>query len=155
MDVKFAAAARIAAEQNGRITTAQLATCGIGRSGIEKGVRAGRLHQVHRGVFAVGHLAPSVFGDAHAAVLAGGDGALLSVRWAARAARHPRRASARGSTSPSRRRVIGPAGDRVPSLRGAALRAGDVRATSRSPARHARWSTSRTTSATATRSSGH
>ena len=84
MDAKFAAAATIAANQNGRITTAQLSECGIGKSGIEKGVRAGRLHQVHRGVLAVGHLAPSVFGDAHAAVLAGGDGALLSVRWAAR-----------------------------------------------------------------------
>lgn len=84
MDAKFAAAARIAAEQNGRITTAQLSTCEIGKSGIEKGVRAGRLHPVHRGVFAVGHLAPSAFGDAHAAVLAGGADALLSVRWAAR-----------------------------------------------------------------------
>ena len=39
---------------------------------------------MHRGVFALGHVAPSLHGDAHAAVLAGGNDALLSVRWAAR-----------------------------------------------------------------------
>lgn len=83
MDAQHAEAARIAATQHGRITTEQLHSCGIGRSSIEKGVRAGRLHRVHRGIYALGHLAPSRMADAHGGVLAAGDDALLSRRWAA------------------------------------------------------------------------
>lgn len=83
MEAKFARAARIARDQHGRITTAQLAACGIGKSGIERGVRAGRLHRVHHGVFALGHVAPDRLGDWHAATLAGGPDATLSVRCAA------------------------------------------------------------------------
>jgi very-short-patch-repair endonuclease len=83
MDAKYAEAARIASDQNGRITTEQLRDCGIRKSSIEKGVDAGRLHRVHRGVFALGHLAPNRLADAHAAVLAAGEGARLSRRWAA------------------------------------------------------------------------
>jgi very-short-patch-repair endonuclease len=83
MDAKFAEAATIAARQNGRITTKQLKRCGVGKSSIERGVDAGRLHRVHTGVFALGHLAPSRLGDWQAAVLACGDGAVLSHRCAA------------------------------------------------------------------------
>ncbi len=85
MDAKFAKAAAIAATQHGRITTGQLHACGIGRSGIEKGVRAGRLHRVHVGVYALGHRAPSRLGDWMAAVLACGPPAWLSIGHAAAA----------------------------------------------------------------------
>ncbi len=69
-----------ASTQHGLITTGQLAACGIGRSGIEKGVAAGRLWRVHRGVFAVGH--PAITRERRwlAAVLAGGEDAVLSHR---------------------------------------------------------------------------
>lgn len=85
MRVSFAEAAGIAAVQNGRITAGQLRGCGFGNSSIENGVRAGRLHRVHKGVYALGHLAPSRLGDWHAAVLACGPGAVLSHRCAATA----------------------------------------------------------------------
>lgn len=85
MDALFAGAAVVAARQHGRVTTAQLRDCGIGKSGIEKGVRAGRLHRVHRSVFALGHLAPSREADWMAAVLACGEGAALCSRHAANA----------------------------------------------------------------------
>lgn len=83
MGASFADAARIAARQNGRITTAQLRDCGFSRRSIERRVDAGQLHRVHVGVYAVGHLAPSRLGDWHAAVLACGEGAVLSHRCAA------------------------------------------------------------------------
>ena len=83
MGADFATAATIAARQNGRVTTAQLRACGISPRSIERAVAAGRLHRVHHGVYALGHLAPSRLGDWHAAVLAGGPEAALSVRCAA------------------------------------------------------------------------
>jgi len=43
-------------------------------------VAAGRLHRIHRGVFAVGHRALTGEGWCMAAVLAGGPGAVLSHR---------------------------------------------------------------------------
>lgn len=85
MDAKFARVAAIAARQHGRITTAQLRACGVNRSGVEKAVRAGRLHRVHRGVYAVGHVAPSREGEWMGAVLACGPHAWLSARCAATA----------------------------------------------------------------------
>lgn len=84
MGASFSRAAEIAARQHGRVTTAQLHACGFSSRAIERAVEAGRLHRVHVGVYAVGHLAPSLHGDARAAVLAGGAGALLSIRWASR-----------------------------------------------------------------------
>lgn len=83
MGVRFGKAAEIAARQHGRVTTAQLRACGFGNGSIEKAVAAGRLHRVHTGVYAVGHLAPSRLGDWHAAVLACGPEAVLSHRSAA------------------------------------------------------------------------
>jgi very-short-patch-repair endonuclease len=102
MDAKFVSAAQIAARQHGRITTSQLRDCGIGKSGIEKGIRAGRLHRVHVGVFALGHVAPSRESNWHAAVLACGPQAALSVRCAANAfAFHDRVAGLIDVTIPS------------------------------------------------------
>ncbi len=85
MEAKFVRAASIAQRQNGRVTTEQLRRCGISKSSIEKGVAAGRLHRLHENVLALGHLAPSREGDWHAAVLACGEDAVLSVRCAATA----------------------------------------------------------------------
>ena len=73
----------MAAEQNDVITTRQLAGCGLDCGAI--GVRVGRggLHRVHRGVYAVGTGVLTLRGELTAAVLACGDGAVLSHRSAA------------------------------------------------------------------------
>lgn len=73
----------IAGRQHGRVTRAQLLAAGVDRSRIGRWVADGRLHRVHAGVYAVGHAAASVHGDYTAAVLAGGEGAVLSHRAAA------------------------------------------------------------------------
>jgi very-short-patch-repair endonuclease len=70
--------AAIAGRQHGIITVEQLASVGIGRSGVTRRVQAGRLHRLHRGVYAVGHRSLSWRGRWLAAVLAAGDGAVLS-----------------------------------------------------------------------------
>jgi very-short-patch-repair endonuclease len=78
-----AAIARIAGRQHGVVTTAQLLAAGVLPSGISDRVVARRLHRIHRGVYAVGHPALSQAGEWMAAVLACGDGAVLSHRSAA------------------------------------------------------------------------
>ncbi len=75
--------ARIAGRQHGRISRAQLVAAGIDRGRIDRWLADGRLRRVHNGVYAVGHAAPSVDGDYMAAVLACGEGAVLSHRAAA------------------------------------------------------------------------
>jgi Protein of unknown function (DUF559)/Transcriptional regulator, AbiEi antitoxin len=75
--------ARIAARQQGVVTIRQLADCGFDRWAVQRRVRAGRLHRLHRGVYAVGHTAVSLRGRWLGAVLASGKGALLSHRSAA------------------------------------------------------------------------
>jgi hypothetical protein len=61
----------------------QLEALGFEETAISRRLRAGRLHQVHAGVFAVGHRLVSREGRWMAAVLAMGDGAVLSHRSAA------------------------------------------------------------------------
>ncbi|MCW2956522.1 MAG: hypothetical protein JWO69_1391 [Thermoleophilia bacterium] len=68
----------IASRQHGRITTAQLTEIGLSSAGIRHRVMRGQLVPVHRGVYAVGHSAPSRVGDLMAAVLAAGPDAALS-----------------------------------------------------------------------------
>lgn len=75
LEAKIAA---IAARQHGVISIAQLHAIGLDRGSVYRRVRAGRLHRIHRGVYAVGHAAPSLHRDFMAAVLACGDGAALS-----------------------------------------------------------------------------
>jgi very-short-patch-repair endonuclease len=70
--------ARVAAVQHGVITRKQLTEIGLGRGGIASRVQCGRLHRLHRGVYAVGHAAPSEARGFMAAVLACGEGAALS-----------------------------------------------------------------------------
>jgi very-short-patch-repair endonuclease len=62
--------AHVAARQHGVITATQLAIAGVGKDGITGRVRSGRLHRIHRGVYAVGHLSLSFEGRCMAAVLA-------------------------------------------------------------------------------------
>lgn len=70
--------AALAAGQHGVVSTAQLLSCGLTKDAIYKRVRAGLLHPVLRGVYAVGHAGLTDHGRDMAAVLACGPGALLS-----------------------------------------------------------------------------
>ena len=70
--------ARIASAQHGRINVAQLREAGVDKRRTYRWLREGRLHRVHRDVYAVGHLAPSVDADYMGAVLASGGGATVS-----------------------------------------------------------------------------
>ena len=76
----FATIAELGGRQHGRVSRAQLLAAGVDRNRIERWVADGRLRSVHRGVYAVGHAAPSLHGDLMAAVLACGEGAVLSHR---------------------------------------------------------------------------
>lgn len=112
--------ARVAARQHGVITTAQLAAVGLGRTGVSRRAAAGRLHPVHRGVYAVGHECLSDEGRWLAAVLACGKGAVLSYVSAAalwgmlRPRQGPVEVSVAGD--PGRRRRIGIHLRRCPTL---------------------------------------
>src|SRR3954469_22029212 len=70
--------ARIASTQHGVVTRAQLLNAGFSRAAIQRRVRKGVLHVQHRGVYRVGHQAPSALARYMAAVLACGPGAALS-----------------------------------------------------------------------------
>jgi very-short-patch-repair endonuclease len=78
-----AAIARIAANQHGVVSSAQLRAAGLLPSRVADRVAAGHLHRVHRGVYAVGHPGIGKEGRWMAAVLACGEGAVLSHRSAA------------------------------------------------------------------------
>lgn len=68
----------IAGRQHGRVSRRQLLDAGVDHHQIDRWVADRRLLSVHRGVYAVGHRAPSALGDYMAAVLAAGRGAVLS-----------------------------------------------------------------------------
>ena len=71
-------AAEIAARQHGLVTRTQLLRAGVTRHQIQQRLDRGALLRVHRGVYRVGHRAPSVEATYLAAVLACGDDACLS-----------------------------------------------------------------------------
>lgn len=75
--------AQISARQHGVATARQLCEAGLSEGGIRRRVAAGRFHRLHHGVYAVGHPAVSLEGRWLAAVLACGEGAVLSHRSAA------------------------------------------------------------------------
>jgi hypothetical protein len=70
--------ATVAGRQYGLVTSAQLARLGLGRPAVANRVRDGRLHLLYRGVYAVGHTRLSREARWMAAVLAAGEGAVLS-----------------------------------------------------------------------------
>jgi very-short-patch-repair endonuclease len=72
-----------AERQYGLLTRAQLLEAGVGAAAIRYRLETGRLHRVHRGVFAIGYRSLSPLATGMAAVLASGPDAVLSHRWAA------------------------------------------------------------------------
>jgi very-short-patch-repair endonuclease len=75
--------ARIAARQHGVVSAAQLTEAGIHDYTVTRRVQAGRLHRIHRAVYAVGYNRLTFEGRCMAAVLALGEGAVVSHRSAA------------------------------------------------------------------------
>jgi very-short-patch-repair endonuclease len=76
--------ARLAARQHGVVSRGQLLAAGATAWAIEWRIASGRLHGVHRGVYRVGHDAPSRWVREMAAVLACQPDAVVSHRAAAR-----------------------------------------------------------------------
>jgi very-short-patch-repair endonuclease len=75
--------AELAGRQHGVVSARQLEALGWGRSKIAREAAAGRLHRLHRGAYAVGHVALTDHGRSMAAVLSCGFDALLSHQSAA------------------------------------------------------------------------
>jgi hypothetical protein len=74
-DVALAALAR---QQHGVVTIAQLLAVGLNHEAVRRRARDGRLHAVHRGVYAVGHAGLAFEGRCLAAVYACGPGSAAS-----------------------------------------------------------------------------
>jgi hypothetical protein len=72
----------LARSQHGVVTLGQLKSAGLGKAAVAKRVKAGRLHRIHRGVYAVGHDRLTGYGRTTAAVLAYGPRAVASHRTA-------------------------------------------------------------------------
>jgi hypothetical protein len=70
--------AALAGGQGGVISRQQLFDLGLSADTVDRRVKAGRLHRLHRGVYAVGHRVVSAEGRWYAAVFAAGTGAVLS-----------------------------------------------------------------------------
>jgi hypothetical protein len=84
LDPPDRAIARIAARQHGMVTIRQLYAAGLSDDAVLTRTRAGRLHRIHRGVYAVGHRGSSQESQWMAAVLSCGTAsAALSHRSAA------------------------------------------------------------------------
>ena len=73
------AVARLAARQHGVLSVDELRACGLSPKAISVRASNGRLHPLHRGVYAVGHANPSQDGCFLAAVKACGKGAVLGL----------------------------------------------------------------------------
>lgn len=82
MDLKRATRDRVVAEiarkQHGVVSISQLKIAGVSETAVRRRVEAGRLHRLYRGVYAVGHAGISREAGWMAAVLASGEGAVLS-----------------------------------------------------------------------------
>lgn len=78
------AIAEIGSSQHGVVSAHQLYKLGFSKHQLSERVAAGRLHRLYRGVYAVGHKRSTQHGRWMAAVLACGDGAVLSHGSAAR-----------------------------------------------------------------------
>jgi very-short-patch-repair endonuclease len=73
----------LAARQHGVVALWQLVELGLSAAGVRTRVAAGRLHRIHQGVYAVGRPDVTIRGRWMAAVLACGEGGVLSHRSAA------------------------------------------------------------------------
>jgi very-short-patch-repair endonuclease len=113
------ALSRLASSQHGVVTTRQLLGIGLSYEAMSKRAKAGRLHRIHRGVYAVGHRALSQHGHWMAALLGCGEGAVLS---------HNSAAALWGFLRP----FSGPTHVTSPSLNGRSLRPGIILHRSRS-----------------------
>ena len=71
-------AVALAARQRGVVARRQLLALGISGGAIDHWIATGRLHRLHRGVYLVGHPVPAPLAVEQGALLAGGDGAVLS-----------------------------------------------------------------------------
>ena len=78
-----AAVAALASRQHGVVSLEQLIRIGLSKRQIQHRLQTKRLHRIHRGVYAVGHRRLSREGRYLAALLAAGEGAVLSHRAAA------------------------------------------------------------------------
>ncbi|KAA0273329.1 MAG: DUF559 domain-containing protein [Acidobacteria bacterium] len=72
--------AEIARQQHGVVSSTQLEDLGLGGRAVRKRCSAGRLHRIHRGIYAVGHSRLTIQGYRMAAVLFGGPGTVLGHR---------------------------------------------------------------------------
>ncbi|MGB7589584.1 MAG: type IV toxin-antitoxin system AbiEi family antitoxin domain-containing protein [Solirubrobacterales bacterium] len=113
----------MAERQHGVVSLDQMHAAGLTSTAVRQRARAGRLHRVHQGVYAVGHPLLSAEGRWMAAVLACGPGAVLSHRSAAAlwGLRHTSR-SLVDVTAPHRR---GRAPEGIAAHRDGSLRAPD------------------------------
>lgn len=75
--------AALAQRQHGVVGRDQLMALGLGDGAIKARLQLGQLHRIHRGVYSLGHGRLTVRSRWLAAVLASGDGAVLSYRSAA------------------------------------------------------------------------
>jgi hypothetical protein len=73
---------RLAARQHGVVGARQLLAAGVTRHQIALRLASGRLHEIHRGVYLVGHSVEPPLAREQAALLAGGPSAVLSYRTA-------------------------------------------------------------------------
>jgi hypothetical protein len=80
MQTVVRALAELASRQHGIVARSQVVGLGVAGNTVDRWLRSGRLHRVHRGVYAVGHTAITMRGRWMAAVLASGEGAVLSHR---------------------------------------------------------------------------
>lgn len=74
---------RIGRRQDNVITLVQLLDAGLGQRGVRHRVKAGTMQRLHRGVFLLGAAPPTRMARARAAVMACGEGAVVSHRSAA------------------------------------------------------------------------
>jgi predicted transcriptional regulator of viral defense system len=81
------AIATIARRQHGILTLEQLIECGLGKRAVSKRAATGRLHRIHRGVYAVGYPKLSQHATWLSAVKACGPDAALSHQSAAQLSR--------------------------------------------------------------------
>jgi hypothetical protein len=115
---------RIARRQHGVVSRTQLLDAGVSREEIRRRIQKGTLLVVHRGVYRVGHKAPSIEARYLAAVLACGDGAVLSGQAAAYLW-----GLVKGTAPPPE--VTAPTNRRVKGVRTKRARRGEIRGTTR------------------------